>query len=54
MWELYLAHYGEYYRKQTGREPTDEIYARIWNGGPSGWAKDATQGYWERVQAAFE
>jgi len=54
MWGLYLAHYGKHYRKQTGRSPTDEIYARIWNGGPSGWAKPTTRGYWDRVQAALE
>jgi hypothetical protein len=54
MWRLYLAFYGARYTKQTGEAPTDEVYARIWNGGPSGWAKNATQGYWDRVQTAFE
>ena len=54
MWRLYLAYYGAYYAKRTGETPTDEVYARIWNGGPSGWAKNATRAYWDRVRAALE
>lgn len=54
MWRLYLAYYGVHYAKQTGESPNDEVYARIWNGGPRGWAKDATRAYWRRVQAALE
>ena len=51
MWDLYLSYYGEQYERETGRLPTDEVYARIWNGGPSGWRKDSTLEYWDRVQA---
>ena len=54
MWDLYLSYYGEQYERETGRPPTDEVYARIWNGGPSGWRKDSTLEYWERVQAFLE
>jgi hypothetical protein len=50
MWEIYLMHYGEKYRAETGRLPTDETFARIWNGGPTGWRKLSAKGYWARVQ----
>lgn len=39
----YLIHYG-------GKNATDEKYARIWNGGPKGYAKVSTRGYWRKVQ----
>jgi len=54
MWDLYLSYYGEQYERETGQPPTDEVYARIWNGGPSGWRKDSTLEYWGRVQAFLE
>jgi hypothetical protein len=50
MWEIYLMHYGEKYRAETGRQPTDETFARIWNGGPTGWHKLSAKDYWARVQ----
>lgn len=50
MWRLYLDYYGEVYARRTGRDPTPEVYARIWNGGPEGWRKADTQPYWQRVQ----
>lgn len=53
MWVLYLEHYGQDYRRRTGRTATAEVYARIWNGGPTGWRKRSTRGYWRRVQAAL-
>jgi hypothetical protein len=53
IWELYLGYYGDQYRKETGRTPTDEVYARIWNGGPAGWKKSSTVAYWQRVRAAM-
>jgi hypothetical protein len=53
MWELYLGYYGDKYVDETGESPTDEIYARMWKGGPTGWRKAATTGYWQRVQAAM-
>lgn len=35
--------------KRLGREPTDDDYARIWNGGPNGWKWNATQKYIAKV-----
>jgi len=54
IWALYLEYYGDLYEKRTGRTPTDEIYARIWNGGPNGWHKDCTRPYWDRVRSVME
>ncbi len=54
MWKLYLKHYGELYRRTTGRDPTDQVYARIWNGGPRGYRKGATLRYWRRVFRAMQ
>ena len=53
MWDLYLDFYGRQYWRQTGRTPTDEVYARIWNGGPEGWRKPSTLAYWRRVRDAL-
>lgn len=47
----YLERYAT--RKALGREPTLQDMARIWNGGPSGWKKDSTLGYWSKVQKAL-
>ncbi len=49
----YLAVYGSAYERQTGLKPTPAILARIWNGGPSGWKKSATDGYAERFKASY-
>lgn len=32
---------------------TDEQFCRIWNGGPSGMRKRATDGYWRKVREAM-
>lgn len=40
--EIYLRHYG--------RSKSDEQLARIWNGGPTGYQKAATVGYWNKVK----
>lgn len=53
MWNLYLDFYGREYWRRTGRTPTDEVYARIWNGGPEGWRKSSTLAYWRRVRNAL-
>ena len=37
--------------KRIGRPVTDEDRARIWNGGPDGWRRKATAGYWAKVKA---
>ena len=44
--------YGRHYRKVTGRKPTLQTLARIWNGGPYGYRKKATLPYWRKVQKA--
>lgn len=44
---LYLLHY-------AGSHATAEQCARIWNGGPNGWAKESTISYWEKVQQRME
>lgn len=36
-----------------GRPVTDQDRARIWNGGPTGYKKTATVGYWAKVQKAL-
>jgi hypothetical protein len=53
MWNIYLTYYGQEYRRQTGRRPTDEVFARIWNGGPTGWTKPSTEEYWQKVHQAL-
>ena len=35
---------------RLGHAPTDEDLARIHNGGPNGYKKSATLGYWEKVK----
>jgi hypothetical protein len=42
--------YLNYYGRRIGHEPTNQDYARIWNGGPSGHQKTATLGYWSKVK----
>lgn len=43
---LYLGYWGKHYTKHTGKQPTNEVYARIWNGGPDGWKEKQTRKYW--------
>jgi hypothetical protein len=47
---LYLTYWGKVYERRTGNKPSPEVYARIWNGGPTGYKKKATDGYWKKVQ----
>ena len=49
----YLSVYGRAYERQTGLKPTPAILARIWNGGPSGWKKPATDGYAAKFKASY-
>jgi len=48
---LYLAIYCT--PRRLGRQPTMEDAARIWNGGPSGHRKPATEKYWHKVAAVL-
>jgi hypothetical protein len=45
-----LTHYGDYYTKKYKKPATDDILARIWNGGGSGYLNPATLKYWDKVQ----
>lgn len=50
----YLAHYGKQYEKTVGKPATAEVLARIHNGGPNGWKKDATIKYWCKVEKIYK
>jgi hypothetical protein len=50
---VYLRHWGAVYARETGREPTAEVLARIHNGGPRGWKRQSTLPYWEKVEALY-
>ena len=50
----YLSVYGKAYERETGLKPTPAILARIWNGGPEGWKKPATDGYSEKFKASYK
>ena len=50
----YLAYWGNQYQKRTGKAATYEVLARIWNGGPYGYKKKATDPYWEKIRRTFE
>ena len=54
MFYIYVGHYARYYTKTYGKLATDEIKARIWNGGPTGWNKMATISYWKKVKKELE
>jgi hypothetical protein len=45
--KAYLARYCT--AKRLGRIPTDEDFARCWNGGPMGYKKKSTEKYWLKV-----
>ena len=53
MCKKYLSHWGSKYEQEAKAmgQSTFETYARIWNGGPRGYKKDATDKYWERFLA---
>ena len=43
-------HYLRHYMKHSGETPSYELAARIWNGGPRGHKKSATDPYWKKVK----
>ncbi len=47
--EMFLI-YTEHYGKRFGVPITDEVRARIWNGGPNGPSKQATDRYWKTIK----
>ena len=40
--------------RRTGKKPTVEVLARIWNGGPRGYKKSATLEYWGKVERRMQ
>lgn len=51
----YLEYWGGLYEKKTGKKATNEILARIWNGGPNAWkktgkAKANLDYYWSKIK----
>ena len=50
MFDIYLRFWGREYEKETGNRCTDEIRARMWNGGPKGYRLKDTAAYWNLVK----
>ena len=46
---IYLSHYAT--EARLGHKPTGEDVARIWNGGPNGYRRSATDGYARKFKA---
>ena len=46
MFQIYTEHYG----KKYGVPVTDEVRAKVWNGGPNGPKKPSTEKYWQKVK----
>jgi hypothetical protein len=54
MWYLWLELQGRRYLRETGRQPTDETYARIWRSGFKGRGDAKSARYWRRVKATMK
>ena len=52
--EQYLSYYGERYQKETGEEPTEEVYIRMHNGGPRGWERVSTNSHFNRASEVLQ
>ena len=53
--KVILAYWDRYATiKRLGRVPTDEDRARIHNGGPNGYKKEATIAYWSKVRKELD
>lgn len=50
MVKIYIGHYAARYERLTGKTATDEVKARLHNGGPNGYKKGATIAYWNKVK----
>lgn len=50
IFEVYLNYYGQRYIKQTSKQPTAEVYVRMWNGGPDGWKSKSTENHWQKAE----
>jgi len=46
----YLSYWGKNAHNRHNQSYSQELYARSWNGGPSGYKKSSTDEYWDFVQ----
>jgi len=51
---IYLRYWGDHYYHKHGEKPGYEVYAKLWNAGPKGYKKDATERYWQKVKREME
>jgi len=54
IFKKYLTIWGTKYEEKTGCKVTLETLARIWNGGPKGYEKEATKAYWQKVHSSIK
>jgi LysM repeat protein len=54
LYRLYLERYGRAFYNRHGRNPTDEEYWRMWNGGPNGYRNPKTEAYAQAIRAKYE
>ena len=55
MVKIYTSHYGKIYTDRTGLPVTDEVIARIHNGGSwRGAVKECTENYWRKVKTVLD
>lgn len=54
MCKWYLEYWGGCYERLTKTEVTEEVLARIWQGGQHGWQNPETAGYWDKVLMVLE
>ena len=53
--QVIMSYMGRYAtRQRLGHDPTCEDIARIHNGGPNGYKRDSTNGYWKRVKQHYK
>ena len=50
MAKIYLTYYGNRYERITGKRASNEVLARIYNGGATGYKKQATKSYWNKIK----
>lgn len=53
LYRLYLERYGRAFYNKHGRNPTDEEYWRMWNGGPNGYRNSKTEAYVQAIRAKY-
>lgn len=53
LYRLYLQRYGRAFYNRHGRNPTDDEYWRMWNGGPRGYSNPKTLAYVQAIRAKY-